>query len=534
MTQLDASSSAGSAVVQARPVETDEAAERGALHWALLSLAIGAVSLLAVWAISPRFEIDVPSLVDDWAAYFYSPDQIGDVLRFANPEVERFRPGVVVWGYLQWHTLGAPESLFGPNAWNVLRIVILVAGLTLFTALALPVRRGRLELLLYVGLASIPAFVVVLIPKFARDLARFGPQEPLLVGGMALGGSLLVLAARPLLDPTSRVRTWAVAALAVAGTLAWLLGTYQKEASICVLPLLAGVAYAGRSRRAIWKSLSTARRVALGALGAVVVLPLLHVAIETIRIVQRGDLVYEAEANRDSAVAGVQVLWDWTHEAVPENARYLAYGAVVLAIVATVLRRRLDPIAVGALASGALTFVYAGQSGVVATRYYIPAVALFAVAFSLSLARLPAPLIAAGGLAVFFSFMPPPGTRDDVQLWTSEEVRNGALVREAAELESSGCVVAAAGLFAEETVALPVVMGTTRTGGSRSCSPGETFLVVGPGPEGTALAAACRRGGLTAMAESPVGKVYRCAALRDSPAAARIVTRNRLEPVVLD
>ena len=290
-----------------------------------------------------------------------------------------------------------------------------------------------------------------------------------------------------------------MAALAVAGTLAWLLGTYQKEASICVLPLLGGVALAGRSWLGGWKQLSSARTWSLGALGAVVAVPLLHVAIETIRIVQRGDLVYEAEASGGGVVSGVQLLWEWTHEAVPENARFLAYGAVALTIVVAIVRRRLDPIAVGALASGALTFVYAGQAGVVATRYYIPAVALFAVAFSLSLARLPAPLVAAGGLAVFFSFMPPPGTRDDVQLWTSEELRNGALVREAAELESSGCVVAAAGLNAEESVALPVVIGMTSTDRARTCPPGETFLVVGPGTKGKALMAACRPGGTDAV-----------------------------------
>ncbi len=65
------------------------------------------------------------------------------------------------------------------------------------------------------------------------------------MGGMALGGSLLFLAARSLLDTSRPLRVWGVAALAVAGGVAWALGTYQKETSICVLPLLAGVAIAG-------------------------------------------------------------------------------------------------------------------------------------------------------------------------------------------------------------------------------------------------------------------------------------------------
>jgi hypothetical protein len=449
---------------------------------------------------------------------------------------------VIAWGYLQWHTLGAPESLVGPNAWNVLRVVILVAGLTLFAALALPIRRGRLELVLYAGLASIPAFVVVLVPKFARDLARFGPQEPLLVGGMALGGSLLFLAARALVDETRPLRTWAVVALAVAGALFWALGTYQKETSICVLPLLAGVAIAAWPRLSGWRRLSGGRKAALGALGLVVVLPLVHVAVELVRIRVRGDLVYDAEAS-GGLVDGVRALWDWTHEAVPENARLLAYGAIVLTVVASVVRRKLDPVAVGALLSGALTFVFAGQSGVVATRYYIPVVALFAVAFALSLARLPTIVTAAGVLVVFFSFMPPPGTRAEVRSWTDEELGKEALVREAAELEGSGCVVAAAGLDLETSVALPVLVGIERADAGRACAAPQTFLVVGPGEEGTALASACAAGALEALVESPVGTVYRCDRLRTQPVQdpagglvtpARLVAANRLEPVVRD
>ena len=77
---------------------------------------------------------------------------------------------------------------------------MLVAGLSLMTALAMPSPGSRWEAVLQAGLAGVPALLVVTAPKFAVDLARFGPQEPLLLGGMALGGSLLVLAARELLD----------------------------------------------------------------------------------------------------------------------------------------------------------------------------------------------------------------------------------------------------------------------------------------------------------------------------------------------
>ena len=541
MTQLDVSSPARGPVVRSAAVASTAVDEYRTARWLLLSLATVAVSALSVWMISPRFEIDVPSVVDDWAAYLNSPDQLAEVLGLANPEPDRFRPGVILWGYLQWHTLGAPDSLLGPNAWNVLRVVILVAGLTLLTALALPVRGGRLELVLYAGLASIPAFVVVLVPKFARDLARFGPQEPLLVGGMALGGSLLFLAARSLFDETRPLRVWAVAVLTVGGASAWALGTYQKETSVCVLPLLAGVAIAGRRRLRGWSRLSRARRTALVLVGGLVVLPLLHVSIELLRIVRRGDLVYDAEAvGGQSLYDGVRLLWGWTHEAVPENARFLAYAAVALTVVASIVRRRIEPIATGALLSGVLSFVFAGQSGVLATRYYIPAVALFAVAFAISLARLPTIVVTAGVLAVFFAFMPPPGTREEVRSWTNEELANGELVREAAALESSDCVVAAAGLDIETSFALPVLVGIERGNDTAACGPGETYFVIGPGEEGTVLASACVSDGLTPLAKAPVGTIYRCSRLRPGTiehptrgvvSPARLLELDRLEPV---
>ena len=75
--------------------------------------------------ISPRFAIDGPSLVDDWSAIIRSPDQLRCRLRVSTiPETDRFRPGWIVWNYLQWHTLDAPESLVGPNVWNVGRVLV--------------------------------------------------------------------------------------------------------------------------------------------------------------------------------------------------------------------------------------------------------------------------------------------------------------------------------------------------------------------------------------------------------------------------
>ena len=73
-------------------------------------------------------------------------------------------------------------------------------------------------------------------------------------------------------------------------------------------------------------------------LGAVVMLPLVHVAVETVSIVLRGDLVYDAEVDAGrGAWAGVVALWDWAHEALPWAGRAFAVSAVVLTALAFAL-----------------------------------------------------------------------------------------------------------------------------------------------------------------------------------------------------
>ena len=486
------------------------------MRWWALLVSIVVVSAIAVWVTSPRFALDTPSLVDDWASLTSSREQLAEVFRLSNPEEQRYRPGMIVWNYLQWHTFDAPEGLVGPNAWNLLRIVILVAGLSLFTALAFPRPGDRTDAVVYAAIAGLPAFLVVTVPKFARDLARLGPQEPLLIGGMALGGSFLLLLARLVLDKERPVPRWSAAALGVFGAALWLLGVYHKETSLCVLPMLVAVLVAGRHRLAGWKGLSTTRRFTLGVLTALVVMPLVHVAIETARITARGDLVYGAEVDSGGgAITDVQQLYDWAHEAMPRDARLLALGAVVLTALVGILRRKVDPIALGAIVSGALSFVFAAQSGVVATRYYIPVYALFAVALSLSLVRLPRFFQVAGVLVIFFAFMPPSETRAEVSRWTDEERSGAALVKAVADLDGSGCVIAAAGLDPETSDALPVLVRLERPKVTRTCMSRDSFFVVRPEGEGAALLGACAPRALEQIVDAGgVGGLYRCTRLR--------------------
>jgi hypothetical protein len=489
------------------------------------------MSVFAVWMISPRFAIDGPSLVDDWSAISRSPDQLAALGRFENPEQGRFRPSWIVWNYLQWHTFDAPRGLVGPNVWNVARLLVFVLGMTLMTALMLPTARGARTSLIHAGLAVLPAFTVLAVPKFARDFAWFGPQEPLLLGGLALGGSLLALAARFLLSER-RTGLWSIALLACAGTLFWLLGVYEKEVALAAIPLGAAALYVGRDHLRRWNAVTMRRRWALAAIGAVVVIPLVHVGVETIRIALRGDIVYGAEvAGGSGIVDGAEVLYDWLHEAVPRTAQDLMVGAVALVLIVSVVRRRVDVLAVGAVASAALATAFAAQAGVAVSRYYIPLFALLVVALSVSLARLPDLVAAAGVLVVFFAFMPPTETRAEVRSWSAEEQQHAEIVSLVSDLERSGCIVATERLDLETSLALPVLVRLRSASGERPCPPGAAYLVLPPFPDPTLpLLNACAPGRLSPMVVGRLLGVHECAAIQAD--AQELVAAHRFRSVV--
>jgi hypothetical protein len=503
-----------------------------------LVVAIVVVCLAAGWLVSPRFSIDTPSVVDDWAAISRSPHQVAELVRLHNPEQQRFRPSWILWNEVQWHTFDAPSGLIGPNAWNLARMVVLIAGLCLMTVLAMPAPRTRVEGVLQAALAAMPALLLATVPKFARDLARFGVQEPLYLGGLAFGGSLLVLAIRAVLAQPFRP-AWQPILLGVVGAVFWVVGVYQKEASLSVIPLLAAAAFAGRTRLAAWRHVGRARRAALLVIGAVFVLPLVHVAIETVQITRRGDLVYGAQVDQGRGIArGLQTLAAWTHEILPLQAQRVVIAALLLTLFTALARRRIDVLVLGVLAAGALTLVFAAQTNVAVSRYYLPAYALAVAAIVLSLARWPAVAQVAGLLlmlgVVHFWFS---ASRDEVKVWVDEEDGGAALVHTVAAAQATGCPVAVAALDIETTAALPVLVALERRPRVPACAGGATFLVLRPFGEGLALSRACAPGARRRLLYGELAVVYRCDRLRARPVRdptlglvdpARLVALRRL------
>lgn len=472
------------------------------------------VAVASFWAIEPRLHHDFPSMVDDWSAIERTPDQLRDVLRLGSPEGSRYRPGFVMWNALQWHTLGAPTDFLGPQLWGVARWAVLVVGLTLLTLLLVGrpsgPRDGRWLLVVGVPLVSITA------PSIAIDIARYGPQEPLLLGCMALGAVLLVPAIDRLLDGA---RAGAGLSLAVgAGLVLWAFGVLQKEPSISVLLLAPFLWPTVRQQRERWALLDAGRRRGLGLLAAAILLPFVPMVARTAQIaLTEGPLYGDLSAGKSfptrlsdqlSQAAGV------LHTELPT---IVAVASIVL-LAAVAFRIGVDWLSVGLLAV-AFGFVgFAAHAGVVASRYLIPAIALAALVLARSAVRLgPAVVVVVGVLLVGGGLVTAYDARGWVWGWVDSERAQEGLVREAAARAAGGCPVAVVGLNAEFVAALPVLMPLARED-PRDCAPGERFVALldegGPGtvtPPDDPVLAACRPDPEPVW-ESTVGKLLRCTA----------------------
>ena len=167
----------------------------------------------------------------------------------------------------------------------------------------------------------------------------------------------------------------------------------------------------------------------------------------------------------------------------------------------------------------ALAFlVLAAEAGVVASRYYLPSIALGTLALARSAVSLGSAVVIATGVILIGSGMWQ--ARDGhgwVEGWVDGERAQEALVREAAARSEGGCDVGVLGLNVELVRALPVLIPLAGEP-PRDCAKGERYLVVidpgGPGdetPSDDPVLAACAPEP-TPVWSSNVGKILRCTA----------------------
>ena len=475
---------------------------------------------LATWIIADRFSLSRPSLIDDWWNITVSS------------EPSRFRPAYTLWNYVQWHLLGAPESLIWPNVANVGRVLLLVAGLAALTALALGAQQADEYALGFLALVLLPPLLVVTVPQFDVDLARFGPQEPILVGGLTLGGSLLFLGCCELAREDASRRRPRIAFLLSVGYLFWLLGVYQKEASVCAAVVAAVLALASRhSLRRPSAALEKRTRVALAAVGAAALLPVAHVGVEIIVISrEHSESVIGAGESLTSRARNVGTALESMPSVLGTPVGWGLLVIVAAGIAVRFIQRRPDWTQV-ALLLGAFAFLaWSTQVGLYPSRYFIPFVSLLAVAFSRLLSQLP-PFVRWASIVIFASLalLTAERGRTAVESWTASERKGISLVDTVARLDASGCPVVIDGLDVERAAALPVLV-RMRHLPRGYCRTTRAFLISDQSNANRVSRHICATRARDILGSWPhfeaVVQVTRCRAI--APAAESFVTRNRM------
>jgi hypothetical protein len=509
-----------------------------------------AVSALAMLIVSPRFTIGGLSLVDDWSGYERSPHALRQLLRlsydpaaFGDPN--RYRPGSVgVWNSLEWHTLGAPASLVGPNVWNTLRILLfVVSAMALLLATVPRTLRPRARLALAAGLPVL----VLTTPGFAVDLARFGPVEPLLVGGMTGGALLLVLAIGKWLawEPW-----WRVMPLLGAGWVLWVFGVYQKETSVCFL-VAAPFLYLFLDRRwratgVIRRPLWTHRRFSAVAVAALV--PVVHMATEVWRVAAAGTTAYHQQVPHGAGgilgrlVVGTAKQWAAMSLAVESPVwAILSLTGVVVAV--RVLRRRepLDWLVVGFVATGWSALAFQALSGAdIVSRYYLPSATLFGAAVGLAVARSRpsvrrADLVVAGLVVLLGGF----GSYWSVTGWAANEREGNVLVHQVAALNPQRCPVYFGRMEMEAAKATAVLAPLEGRGGTTCATGGDAVLVAGRSSTPASymddrIFAACQAPGWRTLARTRHYEVLACSRLADGSIRGKpvesVLAHDRLVP----
>jgi hypothetical protein len=454
-------------------------------------------------------------MVDDWNAIASAPEQLRDVVRLGMPEGQRYRPGFVLWNVLQWHTLGAPTEFVGPQVWGLIRLAVLVLGVTLLAAvlIAPPRRWGFPPHPLWLLTLGIP-LAVLTVPGTAIDIARFGPQEPLMVGCMSLGAVMMVRSVDTWLDvPRTKLSTTLVA---VVGVVIWSFGVAQKESSLCVLVIGPFLWPTARAQRARWAGLTPKRRWAIAAVGVGALLPFFPMLFRTIQLAMADSRVYDEIASQHSYVERIVNQLVKADESLGTPFFLLLAVATVLATIAVVLCRGADWLAAG-LVTSALTFVgFAAESGVVVSRYYLPAIVLLGFALGRAAAALgPRTAIVTSALLLLFGSVHVVLARNSTSAWVVDEHAQEELVRESAARRSAGCPVSVTGSNVELVAALPVLMPLAEER-PRGCLPDERFLAVidwgyGQTPSDDPLLSECGPSATTVWSNR-IGRILRCSA----------------------
>lgn len=433
------------------------------------------VLAVGLWVISPRFAIRGPSLIDDWDALVSAPAELHALVHFTYHVQSRFYPAWILWNWVQWRVPGAPGNMFGPNLLGVARLALLILGMTAFAWIIVPRRKHPLE---RAFICALPALLIVTVPGFGVDLARFGPQEPALVGGMMFGGSLLYFGGRELAAEPVRmpVRAWLCVAF---GFLGWCYGVFSKETSVCVLLALplAIVLLRGVARQRCRKKFGVAASIV-----AVALLTVLVMLYEVLRIVQRGSLEYGAHVKTGGGAVSVfaHALRVMPHQMMSVTGVVVLVVVLVAVAIGGVSRpRRPDWLLVTILVVALAALEMSVQTDFYESRYYLPSAALLAVGAARAVGGLPSRylrlfLAAACVLALVSA------TKAHVQVerWAEADQQGDEIVGALRAATDDGCRLSILGIDEERTQSIAALVRYRR--GQVDCSGLGRHVLLGP------------------------------------------------------
>lgn len=437
-------------------------------HWAPRFLIVIPV-LVATALTARRFEFVHPSLIDDWEAYRSTFDDVITTALAFGDEGARFRPSWETWQALSWWGVGGDGSIL-PSVWNVGRVLILVVGLYVLTNTLIELESPKLQLAHRHVLAALVPLLLVVTPYVAVDLARLGPQEPMLIGGMAVGAAVMVRSVRTrsrVRSTTTRIR-WLVAVL--IGLFLWSIGTYHKEVSVAVLAMVPFVGW--RIMRARNLKATTL------ALGVLALIPVLHVLAESLSRTYSGNVPYaggSVVSVGDILERSVTLFRPW-----PTLHRLsLALFALNLALltIAYLRARRLDTaapvVSAGLFAVAISAHLLAAQSGGAATRYVLPPLALMLMSMAVIVGIFGGRAVSLAGVAaVVAAAVAIPSAASLVAAWAEEERAFEQVVSHIAARDPATCTVLLYGRWdVERTAAIPVVLIGRRSSTPSDCEP---------------------------------------------------------------
>jgi hypothetical protein len=449
-----------------RPVATPRRLSPSILSTAL---PVAVAATVVGWFASIRIRMTTPSLVDDWFAITYSARSLhgllhGSYLSSHADFVGRYRPAYTgIWNYAQWHLLGRP-SVATAAAWGALRVALFILAVCLLTRW---IARGHVRH----SLILVAPLIVVLTPRVALDLARYGPNEPLMATGIIVGLALMGTSVRRFVAGDSRGWRCFVDGIALlAGYLVYLFGVYSKEVSFCVIAFFPFfLMWLGPNLRT-YVPRSPIGKILIAWLIALTIAPLIHVATRLAIATLAGEKpypvpelglgtkVFAAGFSPFFGAPGALGTWFW----------FLAAPAALFVAIELAVRRERDAwLAFGVLISGYLMSAVSLSRGIDPSRYYIPWLVAVAVVGFRGFVRLPRGFrvgLAAVAITTFAY-----GTQKNVADWVRSEDSGATAIEMAKRVISAGCPLYLANFDLERRVAIPQLFGFTDVERLRSC-----------------------------------------------------------------